>query len=271
MYKISKYIETVPFNDQKLPFPGLLVFSTRTEQMRVIKLEDWDFLQKNNINAVDEKIVEELNKIKVLVPSDEDEFVTITKENVDRDEYDKSLYTTIMVTANCPFGCDYCGQKHSSQLLDLESQNLLVGRLEEKLKEKKFRALHIGWFGGEPILGIDVINNLSPILQKLAETYGVIYKAQITTNGYLLTNDVIKNLIILHNISEFCITLDGVGEVHDKRRCLKSKAPTFKVVYENLQNLIRFSRTLQKKIDITVRCNVDIRNENSAIELARSL
>jgi len=270
-YKISKYIEYITFKDDKSQSAGLLVFSTRTDKMRVIKLEDWNLLQKSDFGLVADNIIKDLENISVLVPFDQDEYEAVVKENEIRDEYDKNLYYTIMVTANCSFCCDYCGQGHSSKLLSQESQNLIIQRLEERIKSKSFKALKIVWFGGEPILGISVINSLSPRLQNLASDYNLEYHATMTTNGYHLSSDIVASLANEHKIHKFYITLDGVGEVHDKRRCLKSKGPTFERVYINLQALVNFIKTSHAKIGIVIRCNIDNRNEDSGIELVRKL
>jgi uncharacterized protein len=271
MYKLSQYIETVSYQDENQSSPSLLIYSSRTEQARAIKLATWQMIQNGELDRIDEKIINELIDIEVLVHQNEDEFDTIIKENLARDEYDKNLYSTIMVTANCSFGCDYCGQKHAQQILSEENQDLLLKRLEDKIIKKKFECLNIAWFGGEPILGITVIDRLSPKLQKLAHHYDLDYKAKITTNGFHLTPNIIEKLINTHEITQFYITLDGLATVHDKRRCLKSRAPTFDTVYANLINLVDFIKHNNKKIEIIVRCNLDIRNENAAIDLVKKI
>jgi uncharacterized protein len=48
---------------------------------------------------------------------------------------------------------------------------------------QSLRSLHVSWFGGEPLLGYDVIEELAPDFQEQAAKHNTIFESAITTNG----------------------------------------------------------------------------------------
>lgn len=74
------------------------------------------------------------------------------------------------------------------------------------------------------------------------------YQADMITNGYLLTEKVVAMLPSL-SISSLQITIDDMKAVHDSRRCLKSGAPTFDRILQNIDNL----KKNQPNVHVTIR------------------
>lgn len=56
---------------------------------------------------------------------------------------------------------------------------------------------HIGeiWFGGEPLLEMNLIQSVSERLMEICRKNRKIYSAQITTNGYTLTEEIFSKLL----------------------------------------------------------------------------
>lgn len=125
---------------------------------------------------------------------------------------------------------------------------------------KEAKAVSVTWFGGELLLAFDRMESLTRKIQAL----GLRYNADMITNGYLLSEDVISRLPSL-GISSMQITIDGPARIHDSRRCLKSGAPTFDRIISNIDAVKR----LQPDISVSVRVNVDKTNEKDFVELYR--
>jgi len=60
----------------------------------------------------------------------------------------------------------------------------LIDRRGEELDE-----LEISWFGGEPLLALDVITEISKHALDVAKTEGFPFRSGMTTNGYFLDQD----------------------------------------------------------------------------------
>ena len=77
----------------------------------------------------------------------------------------------------------------------------------------------------------------------------------MTTNGDLLTPDVAE-LLLKWKINQFQITLDGIGEVHDRKRPTRDGGPSFWRIFENLVSL------QQRSDDFKVGIRVNFDREN---------
>jgi len=51
--------------------------------------------------------------------------------------------------------------------------------------------LNISWFGGEPLLAINIIRSLSLSFLSICKENNINYYANIVTNGYLLTKKLL--------------------------------------------------------------------------------
>ena len=142
---------------------------------------------------------------------------------------------TICPTLNCNFDCPYCFENHRPGKMSPEIQDDVVSLAQRMLKASGGKHLSVTWFGGEPLLAMDVIEALTGRLKALAEESGAEYSAGIITNGYLLTQ---KNIDILDRckVSSCQVTIDGLGEAHDATRHLAGGGATFDRIISNLRN-----------------------------------
>ena len=142
---------------------------------------------------------------------------------------------TICPTMNCNFDCPYCFETHRPGKMSTEVQDDVIALAGRMLKISGGKKLSVTWFGGEPMLAMDVIESLSGRLAALAEEAGAEYSAGIITNGYLLTQ---KNIDILDRcgISSCQVTIDGLGKDHDATRRLAGGGDTFERITDNLRN-----------------------------------
>ena len=133
---------------------------------------------------------------------------------------------TICPTMGCNFDCPYCFEDHGRGKMSEEVQDDVVALTERMLDASDIKNLHVTWFGGEPLLAPGVIASLSKRLMALVEERGGGYDAGITTNGYLLTQDVV-DMLERYKVSSMQVTIDGLGPTHDATRRLAGGGPTF--------------------------------------------
>lgn len=131
----------------------------------------------------------------------------------------------------------------------------------ERKNHNYFCSVHICWYGGEPIIGKNVIENLSTKIIEICERKNANYNASIVTNGYLLNENLIDIFSELR-IDDYQITIDGPPSIHNKRRKLKyGDKDTFTTIINNV-------KLLQDKDKIfNIRVNLDKNNQDHLDEL----
>ncbi len=267
--KISHYLRvTPPIFDHKDKQLKLILFGTRKAEVRIIDKNTWDKINNHQFEKVPTSIRDDLINAEILVQKDEDELKTILDQNDHACFNNKQLYLVVQPTAACQLGCQYCGQHHTSHMMSKKDQSLFMARTEDKLKTKSYQHLEIGWFGAEPLLGIEVIRSFTPQLIDLANQYGIGYNAKMATNGMLLDHEMATELVVNHKINRLDITLDGPPEYHDKRRYTKKGKSSFETIFNNIIDL---AKREDLEVKFTIRCNVDRRIRDGVIPLMQLL
>ena len=198
------------------------------------------FLEQKLIFNSDEEENEEINKILLLQGS-------------------KSLNLTILPTTACNMKCEYCFENLRPYSAKIEIGNKICKWVEELYKEHKFEKIFVTWFGGEPLLNLEFIKNISNNLIKWCEHNTIDYDADIITNGTLLTRKVAETLVEKCKIKKCQITIDGAEEIHNKRRVLPN-ANGYQLIIKNITQVCDL-------MDICVRINVDKNNKNDLDKL----
>lgn len=127
------------------------------------------------------------------------------------------------------------------------------------LRADGLKTLQVHWLGGEPLMARRQLVELSGRFLEVSRAHSVLYFANITTNGYLLTGPVSEELLGV-GITHAQVCLDGTPSTHDRMRPLASGRGTF---WQILQNVEESSQIL----DVTVRVNVDANNFDTTDEL----
>jgi uncharacterized protein len=177
----------------------------------------------------------------------------------------KALCLVILPTEQCNFRCEYCYQDFS---IGRMSANIVQGikrLLDCRIDNLSY--LQLSWFGGEPLLASDIMLDLSEYALKLCREHGVDYvRGDITTNGYLLTPQLMEKLTKVEQ-GHFHISLDGMGENHDKTRHLASGKGTFDTIWNNLIAL----KATPLEFNILLRLHFDVDNLVQTEDLCRAV
>ena len=171
----------------------------------------------------------------------------------------KGIALTICPTMGCNFDCPYCFEDHFAGKMNAEVQDDVIALAGRLLDASGAKDLSVTWFGGEPLLALDVIESLSERFLALAEERGGEYRANIITNGYLLTQRAVDTLD-RYKVSSAQITIDGLGATHDATRHLAGGGPTFDKIVENL-------RGCKLPFKVSIRHNVHEDNKSEMDEL----
>jgi uncharacterized protein len=155
----------------------------------------------------------------------------------------RGLGLTILPTLRCNMACRYCFSEFRDIDMSPEIEQAIVSRMESAAKS--YDSLHVTWFGGEPLLRMDVIRRLSDRFRKHFEKY----HAGVITNALLLTDETTKELVAA-DVRSAQVTIDGPAAFHDARRPLRGGGRTFERIMDNV------SRACES-LHIAVRVNCD--------------
>jgi uncharacterized protein len=170
------------------------------------------------------------------------------------------LNLTILPSLECNFRCTYCYENKDERKMGPEVEEALIRFVKHRLKDFQQNSyFSVTWFGGEPMMQMDIIERLSRAFIKMSEEKAVQYSADMITNGYLLTKRNIKKLKGLQ-IKKAQVTLDGPPRIHDQRRSTVNGGKTFRRILENIKKA-------SPEITIRLRINVDDTNREHIQEL----
>ena len=208
------------------------------------------------LNDVSDEERNILYQLAIIVDASRDEMEE-QQERFNRGKEDLSyIDLTILVTHNCQMRCTYCfeGNKDNTSIDD-NIATQIIKLLEDN--SKTCQRLRVTWFGGEPLLAYDKIKHLSNKIMAFCKSNNVSYVADITTNGYALTNSRCQELVEYLNVKRFIITLDVLAHIHYKRRPLVSGRPTFERIWNNIHSLVDYGAK------VTIRMTIDRENHSS--------
>ncbi|WP_071424834.1 radical SAM/SPASM domain-containing protein [Tidjanibacter massiliensis] len=169
---------------------------------------------------------------------------------------------TLIPTLECNLACPYCFEesyrkagKMSAEVITSVKKHIEYhyGRDKEPLK--------LSWFGGEPLLGFDIMEDITSYIKELE----IPFIASIITNGVLLDEKKIAKIDQL-NLKSIQITLDGPKEVHDTKRIFKNGKGTYDIIMKNLDKLHEYKK-LHDDLQVDIRINVDRENKDRYHEL----
>lgn len=268
-FKLSKYIH---FSKDADVLPdNFFLYATRTGSALELKNKYYEPIIEQNWNSLSPNVLRSLLAAEAIVPDSENELDYVlhqNKENV-KDNDEKTLSFTIQPTANCQFGCHYCGQVHTKQVSNSTTNAAICDRIIKKIEtlKKTIKTLGITWYGGEPLTGLSSIEEMSSTLISYCSANNINYEAFMVTNGLNLKLQTFKKLVSQFKITGFQITLDGTAEFHDLRRMLKTGGPTFDIIVKNLKEIVHSSFFSKHRPGINIRCNVDGQNKDNVFNL----
>lgn len=203
------------------------------------------------------KLLEALVLGLMLLPADFDEVERLRQVYRASSGSDDHLSLTIVPSLGCNFDCPYCFENKTPSVMTPRVESAICAFVASRVKA--LGALHVTWFGGEPLVGKRSLLRLSDRLIALCDAQGTHYSAEIVTNGYLLDAASCAELAARH-VSRAQVTIDGPPDVHDRMRPLAGGGGSFEGIVANLARAAEL-------LEVTLRINVDRANLPRAEEL----
>lgn len=221
----------------------------------MITLSDNEYQQYREIYFSELNLVEILVDNGFLLPCSTDEYSRyLYYQDILKNAYNIEEHYTVALTSKCNARCVYCYEEGIPQF-DMSEET--ADRLAKVLCSSK-NPISITWFGGEPLLKIDLIEQITNMLKDNHKNF----QTEMITNGSLLTDDIIAKFPDW-NIQWIQISIDGMEEEYLRRKCYyDAQTGIFDKLAENIGKLI------DHKIYVDIRLNMDRENADDCIKVA---
>ncbi|MDH4233203.1 MAG: geopeptide radical SAM maturase, partial [Nitrospirota bacterium] len=227
----SRYIRRFPhFNDSA----SVIIFSTKNGSTIIVPETMVGEIEGNRLDREEEKTLTELG---FLVESREAERAEMLRFFDELNAGDPVFAAKIIMNLDCNLACSYCfeGSRKGKLYMTRETADLFVDFVEKNaLKDRE--EIRLTFYGGEPLLSVDLIAYVSGKIKALAEDNGLTYTAYIVSNGTLLSPANVKRLKPL-GLKEASVTVDGPKEIHDAFRPFKGGKGSFDAIIRNLMEV----------------------------------
>lgn len=216
-------------------------------------IEDLREGRRPRMSSLRRELLEHLEVGGFLVEKSKNEF-DILVQQYDESRARSQFLLTIVPTFGCNLGCGYCFVGKKRGLMSDGHRVELIRFVEKRLRIGNIPSMHVDWFGGEPLLAPDVIEELSSAFIALCDEVDIPYRAQVISNGTAISRDVVR-MLEKARVDRIQISIDGPREVHDVRRPYKAGGgrSSFDSIIEKLPLVVG-------KFLIRLRINVDREN-----------
>jgi uncharacterized protein len=253
MTKISRFNHFQPWHDGYY-----IAFNARSGAVALMTSENYqsylrlaDKIGKSNGNTPlsdsESELLKQLEYGRFTYPDNQEEYQAI-KFMHGMSRFDMTeMGLVVAPTLACNMACTYCFESNKKGKMSAEIIEALIAFVEARADT--LRHVDICWYGGEPLLAVDVIEDISQSMLEMAKVKNFQYTATMISNGYLLTREVVEKLVEL-KVSMVQVTLDGPARIHETKRPLKNGKPSFAQIIEN----IKYACT---RLMVGIRINVD--------------
>lgn len=152
------------------------------------------------------------------------------------------MRVTLNLTHRCNLACKYCyaGEGKSNDMDFDTAKKIINFSIAKASPDQK---LSFGLFGGEPFLCFEMMREITNYLKKSVNKAGLPYQINITTNGTILTDEILKYLI--DEKVNLCVSIDGPEIIHNKNRIYSNGNGSHAKVSRNLKTFAEHLGSLQ--------------------------
>ena len=229
----------------------ILLYNTYSLRYRWIdKFTFEDINDKDNIDLGDVPVY--LADEGFIIPSDMDEIQRLkddAKAHLDKSDF---MFISIFTTLACNYRCVYCFEKNQlcNEFMTKETADDIIAFVKRRYSDHHFTMpLKIKWFGGEPLLNMEIIRYIS----KELHSNNINFTAKLYTNGRLLTKETATELKSLGVTDEVVIPIDGLAPTYAGLKNCKEED-----FYRTIENI----KACEDILKIIIHINVSEASKN---------
>lgn len=214
-----------------------------------------------------------------LTRRDNDSFSEIFADNYKAGGWkvgEKAVSLTFVVTESCNLACTYCYERHKTgKKMKFETakkaiDKLLSGKDESYMNFKEKPCLILEFIGGEPLLEIELINQITEYFKETAfalnHPWSLYYMISISTNGVLYFEPKVQ-AFLKKNAGKVSlgISVDGDKALHDTCRVFHDGLGSYDLAAKAAKDL------LLRNPRATTKATVSPENVNQLFRAIKSL
>ena len=238
------------------------IFNTYTCKGLWIDKEDQKLIiDKSDIDPLD--ISQDIVENGIVIDNTLDELQRIKDHYTNISTRDDILMFTIIPSMACNYRCKYCfegDRTHNKQVMSEETIEATAKFIADRYNElPNVKVVQIKWFGGEPLLHLDIIEKIYSELDK----YNIPTEYWMFSNGRLLTPAYAERLSKYRQSNhKITITIDGLPDTNAKVK--DCSINDLDIVLNNIKNV-------QAKLNIVLKINVSNSNKHEIMQIIELL
>lgn len=144
------------------------------------------------------------------------------------------------IAHDCNLRCSYCFASTGDfggerQIMDFDTARHAIDYLIAHSGSR--RNLEVDFFGGEPLLNLDVVKQTVDYTRNIEKEHGKNFRFTITTNGLALNEQTID--YINKTMDNVVLSLDGRKSVHDSMRPLPSGKGSYDAIVPKIKEMVK--------------------------------
>lgn len=263
---LIKEVEFIDYNDNEVIMINLINGATD-----IIEKNIYNLLINNDFEKINPEIINCMLERKYLFENEKQYLEFLDELDTRIEELEKSATPNFLVVPSyaCNLNCIYCYEqtymiKGTTDIDPLKMVDIQFERIDKIMNsyENKYGKtnddIRITIMGGEPLLRCNV-KTIEYIFKQAKKRK---YTVDIVSNGVDLNHYIKLFNEYKDTLKHIQITVDGVKEIHDKRRIFHDGRGSFDLIMNNIK------LSIENDITIVLRVNVDSSNINELPELA---
>lgn len=230
----------------KMDCSNSVVYNSFTRKYSIISSSNHDNIGSNDTHDFLEK--------GIIVNFESDEYSNLVS-SIQEEVKNGPQTLTIFPTTDCNARCWYCYEKGiAHSYMSSETISNVITFVKKTFNHKEIK---INWFGGEPLMNIEAIKQITQLLK--SSRYEL--QTTITTNGSRITEDFIE--FLCDNYSHVTINT-SIDEIGDKYGRIKGYND---ISYQEAYNKIIANVTIALKRGIKILLRINYTDFNRAQEI----
>ena len=245
-YRLIKYLLSCNVDD------GVLLHNCVTGHLIHLTRDEAEFLK--HLPSEPTEFMREMIASHFLVPNDYDEYKSVNQlRSIYQKRYtgDAINHYVILPTTFCNARCFYCYESDYPHIhMTEETARKLIDYID---LHRQGKPVQLSWFGGEPLVGMARIDQVSQGLKDLE----IPFEADMVSNGFLFDEETVDKSVRLWNLKRVQITLDGTEEIYNRVKAYSGiKDNPYQRVHRNIKLLT------DNSVFVVIRLNVDYYNKD---------